>query len=93
MGVPVITLAGDRHASRVGLSLLSNIGLPELIAKTEDEYIDKAVKLASDIEKLQFLRERLRLMMTQSPLTNAGRFTSNLEDCYQEMWQAYCDSK
>ena len=61
MGVPVVTLAGDRHASRVGLSLLSNIGLPELSAKTVDEYIDKAVKLASDIEKLRFLRERIRV--------------------------------
>jgi protein O-GlcNAc transferase len=93
MGVPVVTLAGDRHASRVGLSLLSNIGLPELAATTEDEYIDKTVKLAMDFRKLQSLREKLRLMMMQSPLTNAGRFTANLEDCYRAMWRAYCNSK
>jgi protein O-GlcNAc transferase len=90
MGVPVVTLAGERHASRVGLSLLSNIGIPDLAATTEDEYIDKAVKLAVDFRKLQSLREKLRLMMLQSPLTNAGRFTANLEDCYRAMWQAYC---
>jgi protein O-GlcNAc transferase len=93
MGVPVITLSGNTHASRVGLSLLSNIGLPELIAKTEDEYINKAVKLAIYVQKLQSLRENLRLMMTQSSLTNAGRFTANLEDCYRAMWRAYCNSK
>jgi protein O-GlcNAc transferase len=92
MGVPVITLAGDRHASRVGLSLLTNMGLPELIAKTEDEYIDIAVKLAADTERLQFLRERLRDMMSHSALTDTGQFTLNLENCYRAMWQTYCES-
>jgi protein O-GlcNAc transferase len=90
MGVPVVTLAGDRHASRVGMSLLTNIGLPELVAETEDSYIDIAVKLAADIERLQFLRGRLREMMTQSSLTNAAQFTGNLENCYREMWRSYC---
>jgi predicted O-linked N-acetylglucosamine transferase (SPINDLY family) len=90
MGVPVITLAGDRHASRVGVSLLSNIGLPELIAKTEDEYIDIAVKLATDIGRLQVLRQRTRYMMTHSPLSDAKSFTAHLEDCYQRMWEKWC---
>jgi predicted O-linked N-acetylglucosamine transferase (SPINDLY family) len=92
MGVPVITLAGDRHASRVGVSLLSNIGLPELVATTEDEYVESAVKLAADIDKLRFLREKLRFMITHSPLTNADRFTVNLEQCYQMMWEKWCMS-
>ena len=43
MGVPVITLAGSTHASRVGASLLSNIGLPELVAQSYDEYLAIAV--------------------------------------------------
>jgi protein O-GlcNAc transferase len=90
MGVPVVTLAGDRHASRVGISLLTNIGLPELAAETEDAYIDIAVKLAADIEKLQFLRGRMREMMMQSPLTNSAQFTANLEKRYREMWRSYC---
>ncbi len=92
MGVPVITLAGDRHASRVGASLLSNMGLPELVATTEDEYVESAVKLAANIDKLRFLREKLRFMMTHSPLTNADRFTVNLEECYQRMWEKWCTS-
>jgi protein O-GlcNAc transferase len=90
MGVPVVTFAVDRHASRVGMSLLSNIGLPELVAKTEDEYINITMKLATDIEKLQFLREKLRDMILHSPLTNAAQFTSNLENCYRAMWRTYC---
>ena len=90
MGVPVVTLAGDRHTSRVGTSLLTNIGLPELVAETEDAYIDIAVKLAADIEKLRLLRKRLRKMMTRSPVCDAKGFTANLENCYREMWRNYC---
>ena len=63
MGVPVITLAGTAYHSRVGVSLLSNVGLPELIAKTSDEYISIAVNLAKDLKRLQSLREHLRDMM------------------------------
>ena len=77
MGVPVVTLAGDRHASRVGVSILSNIGLPELIAQTEEEYIEIAVKLSEDMEKLRSLRERLRDMMRHSPVCDAKGFTAN----------------
>lgn len=90
MGVPVITLAGNTHASRVGLSLLSNIGLHELIARTPDEYLTKAVNLANDLKRLHSLRERLRDMMLHSPLTNAKRFVSNLEKCYHTMWENWC---
>jgi protein O-GlcNAc transferase len=93
MGVPVVTLAGDRHASRVGTSLLTNIGLPELVAQTEDEYRKIAVQLAADLGKLRFLREHLRDMMRHSPLTNAERFTANLENCYRKMWRTYCAEK
>jgi protein O-GlcNAc transferase len=92
MGVPVITLAGKTHASRVGVSLLSNIGLPKLIAKSYDEYREIAVNLAIDTERLQKLHKKLRLMMKNSPLTNAKQFTLNLETCYREMWETWCNS-
>lgn len=91
MGVPVITLAGNTHATRVGVSLLSNIGLTELIANTHEEYVEIAVKLATDIERLQLLRKRLRDMMLNSPLTDANRFTVNLEKCYRMMWEMWCN--
>ena len=92
MGVPVITLAGTAYHSRAGISLLSNIGLPELVAKTHDEYIGIAINLASDIEKLQLLRKSLRDRMSHSPLTDAKRFTANLEMCYRKMWENWCKS-
>ena len=92
MGVPVITLAGGAYAARAGVSLLSSIGLPELIAKTKDEYIAIAVNLASDIDKLQLLRKSLREKMERSPLTNAKLFTAHLENCYRTIWQDWCNA-
>jgi predicted O-linked N-acetylglucosamine transferase (SPINDLY family) len=90
MGVPVITLAGNTHASRVGVSLLSNVGLPELIATTPEEYVAKAVDLAHDLEKLQSLRKSLRDVMSRSPLTDAKKFTHHLEEAYRRMWINWC---
>jgi predicted O-linked N-acetylglucosamine transferase (SPINDLY family) len=92
MGVPVITLTGTAYHSRAGISLLANVGLLELIAKTHDEYIGIAINLASDIEKLQLLRKSLRDRMSHSPLTDAKRFTANLEMCYRKMWENWCNS-
>ena len=92
MGVPVITLAGTAYHSRSGVSLLSNVGLPELIAETHDEYTGIAINLASDIEKLELLRKSLRDRMSHSPLTDAKRFTANLETCYRKMWEDWCNS-
>ena len=93
MGVPVITLAGKTHASRVGLSMLSNVGLQELIAETKDDYIKKAVQLANDSATLTQLRESLRDRMAQSPLTDAKRFTANLETFYRRIWEKWCSSE
>jgi predicted O-linked N-acetylglucosamine transferase (SPINDLY family) len=90
MGVPVITLTGTAYAARVGTSILSNVGLPELIAGTADEYKSIAVNLAGDPERLQSLRGNLRTLMTRSPLCNAERFTANVEICYRKMWENWC---
>jgi predicted O-linked N-acetylglucosamine transferase (SPINDLY family) len=93
MGVPVVTLAGKTHVSRVGVSLLSNAGLPELVAHTGDEYMDIAINLAKDTNRLRELRDRLRTMMTDSPLTDAGRFTGHLEKAYRDIWEKWCAGK
>lgn len=92
MGVPVVTLEGTTHVSRVGTSLLLNTGIKELIAKSPEEYIEIAVKLANDTERLKSLRQELRSMMLHSPLTDAKRFTLNLENCYRNIWQKWCAS-
>lgn len=93
MGVPVITLEGLSHVSRVGVSLLSNVGLHSFIAKTEEEYIEKALHLANDIDRLQMLRRDLRSMIAQSTLCNRERFTSNLEDIFRSIWKTWCEHR
>ena len=92
MGVPVITLEGNAHVSRVGGSLLSAVGLKEFIAGSHEQYIETAVKLAGDLERLKSLRKSLRDMMKHSSLCDARRFTENLEASYRRVWEGWCAS-
>ncbi|MCG2720561.1 MAG: tetratricopeptide repeat protein [Thermodesulfovibrionales bacterium] len=92
MGVPVVTLSGNTHVSRVGVSLLSNVGLHELIAETPDDYVKIAKNLSDNLEKLQNLRGGLRPVMECSPLLDRERFICALESCYQTMWEQWCNS-
>ena len=85
MGVPVITLAGNRHAARVGASLMTTVRLNELIAGTENEYLKKAAWLASDIEQLKELRGNIRRQMQDSCLCNAVSFARNMENAFLKM--------
>ena len=89
-GVPVVTLAGRTHAARVGVSLLTNVGLPELIAANTDDYIRIAASLATDLPRLSEWRATLREKMKASPLMDAPRFARNVEHAYREMWRAWC---
>ncbi|HMK49909.1 MAG TPA: hypothetical protein VK435_07635, partial [Thermodesulfovibrionales bacterium] len=90
MGVPVVSLGGTTHVSRVGLSILSNVGIPWLAARTHDEYVRIAVDLALDLEGLQLLRRSLREKLIESPLSDAKLFVSGLEACYRDMWVSWC---
>ncbi|KHN02599.1 Putative UDP-N-acetylglucosamine--peptide N-acetylglucosaminyltransferase SPINDLY [Glycine soja] len=90
MGVPCVTMAGSVHAHNVGVSLLSKVGLGNLIAKNEDEYVKLALKLASDISALQNLRMSLRELMSKSPLCDGAKFILGLESTYRQMWRRYC---
>ena len=85
MGVPTVTLAGDTMLSRQGASLLMYAELPQWIAQTEDEYVDIAVSQASDVHQLSRLRATLRQQVFESPLFNAPRFASSLEDTFRQM--------
>ena len=91
MGVPVITLKGETHFSRVGVSLLSNAGISEFIAESTDDYVKKAVQLGCKLDSLQVLRARLRSMMAQSSLMDAAGFTRSFEEAYQWMWRRRCE--
>jgi protein O-GlcNAc transferase len=89
MGVPVITLPGNSVVARAGLSIMHNVGLPELIAHTPEQYVRIATTLASDLPRLSELRSTLRQRMQASPLTDAPRFARNLEKAYRQMWHSY----
>ena len=90
MGVPVVTLAGRSHVARVGASLLETVGLPDLVAETAGEYVEKAVMLAKDMRRLLELRKELRQMVKSSPLTDNITFTAQVEIVYRKMWQRWC---
>ena len=90
MGVPVITIVGQTAVSRAGLSLLSNLGLPELIAETPEQFVSIAVELANDLPRLTDLRATLRDRLRASPLMDAPRFARNVEAAYREMWKRWC---
>ena len=89
MGVPVITLLGDRHASRVGASILTNIGLSDFIAQDVDGYINLAIKMTTNINYLQGIRQGLRDKMLSSPLCNAPAFANDIENAYKAIWNKY----
>ncbi len=85
MGVPVITMAGPSHVSRVGASLLHSVGLSDLVAQNEDEYIEKAFALATDHERLREIRSTLRERMQKSALMDPKIFVPQLEEAFEEM--------
>lgn len=90
MGVPVLTVAGQRHAARVGVSLLSQLGLKQLITGTTEEYIARAVEIATNREDLAALRETLRARMAASPLCDAEAFARDMEAAYRAVWRDWC---
>jgi predicted O-linked N-acetylglucosamine transferase (SPINDLY family) len=90
MGVPIITLSGPTPVSRAGTSLLSNLGLTDLIAQSADRFVQKATELASDLPKLQSVRSTLRQRMQQSPLMDAPRFARSVEGAYRHIWRDWC---
>lgn len=87
MGVPVISLAGYSHVSRVGASILTAVGVPELIVTNCDQYIARAVELANDPIRIARYRQTLRPLMQSSALMNATGFASDLELAFRRMLQ------
>jgi protein O-GlcNAc transferase len=89
MGLPYVTLAGRPSVGRLGGSILEGVGHPEWIAQSEDEYVEKAVALASDLPKLAALRANLRREMQQSALMDESGFARKVETAYREMFAAW----
>ena len=88
-GVPVVSLAGRAHVSRVGVSLLNAVGLGDLVAEQPEDYISIAVNLAADRERLRQLRTSIGARMKTSVLGDAEGFTRKLEGCYRQMVANY----
>ncbi len=85
MGVPVLTLAGDKALSLQGVSILQNIGLPDWIAADANDYLARAVRHASDLPALAALRGQLRPRLLASPLCDAPRFAGHFEAALQAL--------
>ena len=108
MGVPVITLHKSEpalHAHNVGATLLSRIGAepgqvgmdaglgPLLIAESEREYVEMAVRLCADVNRLQSIRQGMRERMLQSSLCQGKQFVEQLEQLYRKAWETHCDKQ
>ena len=92
MGVPVISLRGRTHGSRFGASILTNAGVPELVAENDINYVRRAVQLAETPKLLEAYHMGLRANMKRSPLMNIEGYMEELETAYQEIWENFCKS-
>ena len=90
MGVPVLTLQGERFLARQGVGLLMNAGLPEWVATDAEDYVARAVAHARDLPALAALRARLRQQVLASPIYDAPRFAQHFEAALRSMWQRWC---
>jgi len=90
MGVPVVTLKGDRFIAHQGESLLHAAGLPEWIASGEDDYVALALAAGAAPDRLAATRAGLRAQVAQSALFDAARYARNLESAWREMWREWC---
>jgi len=89
MGVPFLTLRGDRFVSHVGESIAYNTGLTDWVADDAEDYVAKAVAKTTDLEALARLRVALRQRLLASPLCNGPRFATNFETAMWEMWRQF----
>ena len=92
MGVPVVALAGDRHAGRVSASILRRIGLDDLVASDQVGYVELAARLAGEATRLAELRAGMRARLEASPLMDAKGFARDVERAYRDMWRTWCKS-
>lgn len=90
MGAPVITAPGTRSASRSAASVLANVGLADCIAADNRAYVERALSLAADRERLVELRRTLRARLEASPVMDERGFVRDLEQAYRRMWRRWC---
>ena len=89
----MVTLGDGSHGGNFGISLLKNIGLDFCCAYSYEEYVEKAVLMASDSELLDALHLGLRNMMNASPVMDKAGYMRELEQGYMKIWQSYLESR
>ena len=92
-GLPVVTKLGKGFAARVGGSILTAVGLPELITQTEQEYEVLILELATNPHRLSAIKQKLEHNRMAKPFFNTEMFTKHLENGYQQAYQLYFDNK
>ena len=90
MGVPVVSLAGRTAVSRAGSTLLANVGLEHLVARTAGQYVELAAELIRDAAGLAGSRSALRERIESSPVMDAPRFVRGLEALFRSIWRDWC---
>jgi protein O-GlcNAc transferase len=93
MGVPVVTLVGRTVVGRAGLCFASNLGLPELAADSPGRFVQVAVEMSMNVDRLSALRAELRSRMERSPMMDAPRFARNFESALRSAWRDWCGAR
>ena len=92
MNVPVLTLAGKMHIERVGASLLTNVGLPQLVAHSPEEFVQIAAGYAKDPSSLTAIRTGLRDKFVSSPVMNAQAYAKDFTAALRTVWKQWCET-
>ncbi len=93
MGVPVVSLVGEHHLSRVGLSILKHLDMEFFAAPAPQQYVARAVALANRPESLAKIRDTMRQRLCASALCNKAIFAARMEKAYRQMWQTWCQKQ
>jgi predicted O-linked N-acetylglucosamine transferase (SPINDLY family) len=91
MGVPILTLSGDRHASRIGQRLILALDLPEWIARDPQDFVEKAVHLTKHLSDLNKLRKNMRNRIIESGISNRPQYVHSLEKAFRQLWILWCN--
>jgi protein O-GlcNAc transferase len=93
MGVPVVTMASQYVGHRIAVSILVNSGVPELVAKNDDDYLRIVTELINDRDRLTIFREEIRDKMEAAPICNSLARNKDVEDSFRIMWKSWCASQ
>jgi tetratricopeptide (TPR) repeat protein len=93
MGVPVVTLAGRSPVQRSGSSILTAVGLPDLVTHSPEQYVTTAVFFAQTVPKIPGSRQNLRKALQASPLMDEKGLVCSVEAAFRDMWRTWCSGK